>query len=120
MELVGILLFIGGIAMFSEERRDKIVELLDKDGRVFAKDLAELFEMSIDSIRRDLSIMEDKGLLKRTHGGAIPMPLSKGPRPPELRFGVGNEFENAVAKLAASYIPVHDCHKFFAGRRLFT
>ncbi|MBJ3791813.1 DeoR/GlpR transcriptional regulator, partial [Bacillus sp. OA1] len=57
--------------MFTEERREKILELLNTDGRVIAKDLAERFDMSIDSIRRDLSIMEKDGLLKRTHGGAI-------------------------------------------------
>ena len=42
----------------------KILELLKKNGRVIAKDLAESFDMSIDSIRRDLSIMEKDGLLK--------------------------------------------------------
>lgn len=50
--------------MFTEERREKILELLKKDGRVIAKDLAESFDMSIDSIRRDLSIMEKESLLK--------------------------------------------------------
>ena len=43
---------------------EKILELLNTDGRVIAKDLAERFDMSIDSIRRDLSIMEKDGLLK--------------------------------------------------------
>ena len=57
--------------MFTEERRERILELLNTDGRVIAKELAERFDMSIDSIRRDLSIMEKDGLLKRTHGGAI-------------------------------------------------
>lgn len=50
--------------MFTEERREKILERLNTDGRVIAKDLAERFDMSIDSIRRDLSIMEKDGLLK--------------------------------------------------------
>ncbi len=51
--------------MFTEERREKILERLNTDGRVIAKDLAERFDMSIDSIRRDLSIMEKDGLLKK-------------------------------------------------------
>ncbi|MEH7458550.1 DeoR/GlpR family DNA-binding transcription regulator [Bacillus sp. JJ1127] len=95
--------------MFTEERRGKILELLKKEGRVIAKDLAEMFEMSIDSIRRDLSIMEEKGLLKRTHGGAIesskvrtlPAPLSK-------RYGEGSKYDNAIAKAAASFIQKGD------------
>ncbi len=43
--------------MFTEERREKILELLKKNGRVITKILVESFDMSIDSIRRDLSIM---------------------------------------------------------------
>lgn len=58
--------------MFAEERRQKILALLHQDKRVIAKDLAERFEISIDSIRRDLTIMEEQGLLQKTHGGAIP------------------------------------------------
>ena len=58
--------------MFAEERRQKILALPHQDKRVIAKDLAERFEISIDSIRRDLTIMEEQGLLQKTHGGAIP------------------------------------------------
>ena len=58
--------------MFAEERRQKILALSHQDKRVIAKDLAERFEISIDSIRRDLTIMEEQGLLQKTHGGAIP------------------------------------------------
>ena len=50
--------------MFTEERREKILELLKKKWKGHCKDLAESFDMSIDSIRRDLSIMEKDGLLK--------------------------------------------------------
>lgn len=95
--------------MFTEERREKILELLKKNGRVIAKDLAESFDMSIDSIRRDLSIMEKDGLLKRTHGGAVELTrvrnlaakLSKCYRDSSLNA-------EAIAKVAASYIQEGD------------
>ncbi|MCJ8011014.1 DeoR/GlpR family DNA-binding transcription regulator [Paenibacillus sp. KQZ6P-2] len=91
--------------MFTQERRDKILELLGREGRVLAKDLADQFEVSIDSIRRDLSIMEEEKLLKRTHGGAIPLPnVRKLPHPPSERYGEGNVYQNAIAKQAAAYI----------------
>ncbi|WP_059173820.1 DeoR/GlpR family DNA-binding transcription regulator [Bacillus sp. FJAT-27445] len=91
--------------MFSEERRQEILNMLEQSGRVLAKDLAEKFEMSIDSIRRDLSIMEEQGLLKRTHGGAIPITnVRMMARPPADRFGEGTPFQNAIAKLAATYV----------------
>lgn len=91
--------------MFSQERRDKIMELLHQNGRVLAKELAEMFEVSIDSIRRDLSIMEQEHLLKRTHGGAIPLPHVRSmPSHSSVRYGEGNAYQHAIAKLAASYI----------------
>ncbi|WP_136606121.1 DeoR/GlpR family DNA-binding transcription regulator [Paenibacillus dokdonensis] len=91
--------------MFLQERRDKILELLSREGRVLAKDLADLFEVSIDSIRRDLSIMEEEKLLKRTHGGAIPLPnVRKQPQHPSIRYGEGDVYQNAIAKAAAAHI----------------
>ncbi len=91
--------------MFSEERRQKILKMVEKEGRALAKDLADAFNMSIDSIRRDLSMMEEEGLLKRTHGGAIPNPKVRTyAQPPSKRYGEGSEEQNAIAKLAAAYI----------------
>ncbi|MGW6191910.1 DeoR/GlpR family DNA-binding transcription regulator [Bacillus cereus] len=91
--------------MFTKERREKILELLKKDGRVIAKDLAEIFDMSIDSIRRDLSIMEKDGFLKRTHGGAIEFARVRNlAADPSKRYSNGSKYEDAIAKIAASYI----------------
>ncbi|PEF54857.1 DeoR family transcriptional regulator [Bacillus cereus] len=95
--------------MFTEERREKILELLKKNGRVIAKDLAESFDMSIDSIRRDLSIMEKDGLLKRTHGGAIELARVRNlATKPLKRYSNGSVYEDAIAKIAASYIQEGD------------
>ncbi|ADK05362.1 TPA: DeoR/GlpR family DNA-binding transcription regulator [Bacillus anthracis] len=95
--------------MFTEERREKILELLKKNGRVIAKDLAESFDMSIDSIRRDLSIMEKDGLLKRTHGGAIELARVRNLATKSLkRYSNGSVYEDAIAKIAASYIQEGD------------
>jgi len=97
------------IFLFTDERRDKILELLQKDGRVLARDLADLFDMSIDSIRRDLTIMEEKGLLKRTHGGAIPATkVRAAPLPPPLRYQEPSPQQQAIAKYAASLIQEKD------------
>ncbi|MCT2536213.1 DeoR/GlpR family DNA-binding transcription regulator [Aquibacillus koreensis] len=95
--------------MFAEERRKQIFELLNKENRVVAKELAEKFKVSIDSIRRDFTIMEKQGLLKKTHGGAIPgTKVRTPPLSPDKRFGEGSQQGNAVAKLAASYIRNND------------
>lgn len=57
--------------MFLEERQAKILEMLERDGKVLVKELAEIFGVTEDSIRKDLSSMELDGKLKRTYGGAV-------------------------------------------------
>lgn len=74
----------------SSERREKILALLNEEKRVMVKNLAEKFQVSIDSIRRDLSIMEDQGLLKKTHGGAIPS-IAKAGRIEDLDLLITDE-----------------------------
>lgn len=57
--------------MFLEERQSKILEMLNRDGKVLVKELAEIFGVTEDSIRKDLSSLELDGKLKRTYGGAV-------------------------------------------------
>ena len=57
--------------MFLEERQAKILEMLQRDGKVLVKELAEIFGVTEDSIRKDLSSLELDGKLKRTYGGAV-------------------------------------------------
>lgn len=95
--------------MFTEERREKILNIIEKNGRVITKDLAEKFGVSIDTIRRDLSELEEQQLLKRTHGGAIRIPKVRTmPKPPKERYGEGDYYQKAIAKAAVSYIKEGD------------
>ena len=57
--------------MFLEERQAKILEMLARDGKVLVKELSEIFGVTEDSIRKDLSSLELDGKLKRTYGGAV-------------------------------------------------
>lgn len=57
--------------MFMEERQAKILDMLNRDGKVLVKELAEIFGVTEDSIRKDLSSLEMDGKLKRTYGGAV-------------------------------------------------
>lgn len=59
--------------MFIEERHQEILDMIKTAGRISIGEIQEKFNVSVDSARRDLRILEEKGLLKRTHGGAIPM-----------------------------------------------
>lgn len=58
--------------MYSEERKAAIIKYLERDGKVSVAGMADLFSASRETIRRDLRDLEEKGVLSRTHGGAIP------------------------------------------------
>ncbi|GIP41096.1 DeoR family transcriptional regulator [Paenibacillus sp. J31TS4] len=59
-------------ALFGEERRRQIVELLNRNGRVEVRQLAEQFKVTPDAIRKDLRWLESRALAQRTYGGAVP------------------------------------------------
>ena len=58
--------------MFIEERHQEIIRILNENGRISNSEIQETFGISYDSAKRDLRLLEEQGLLKRTHGGAIP------------------------------------------------
>jgi DeoR/GlpR family transcriptional regulator of sugar metabolism len=58
--------------MLTAERRQYILSILHRDGKIVAKDLSEELNLSEDTIRRDLRDLAGDGLLLRVHGGALP------------------------------------------------
>jgi DeoR/GlpR family transcriptional regulator of sugar metabolism len=57
--------------MLREERINQIVEQLERDGSVNVLSLKDKFNVSDMTIRRDLKILEDRGIVERIHGGAL-------------------------------------------------
>jgi DeoR/GlpR family transcriptional regulator of sugar metabolism len=57
--------------LLTDERRERILMALRRDGRVLATDLSKTLSVSDDTIRRDLDALAEMGLLKRVHGGAL-------------------------------------------------
>jgi DeoR/GlpR family transcriptional regulator of sugar metabolism len=62
--------------MLADQRRRVILHTIQTEGYVEVTDLAEKFNVSMATVRRDLLALEDNGLLTRTHGGAIPISAS--------------------------------------------
>ncbi len=58
--------------MLASERWSQITEAVCDDGSVTVKDLAFKLGVSVATVRRDLKKMDEKGLLLRIHGGAVP------------------------------------------------
>ncbi|MBR0556379.1 DeoR/GlpR transcriptional regulator [Ciceribacter sp. L1K23] len=59
--------------MLTTQRRQHILDVLKRDGRAIAGDLARELGLSEDTIRRDMRDMAAAGLLRRVHGGALPI-----------------------------------------------
>lgn len=58
--------------MYATERQDLIEKRLNEDGRVSVIELAQSFDVTTETIRRDLAHLEGIGTLRRVHGGAVP------------------------------------------------
>ena len=57
--------------MLGLERRKKILEKLKQDHRVYVSELSKLFDVTEETIRRDLDKLEEEDLVKRDYGGAV-------------------------------------------------
>jgi DeoR family transcriptional regulator, fructose operon transcriptional repressor len=93
--------------MLIEERHQSILEQLEKDKKVVAMDLSAKLNVSIDTIRRDLILLEENGFLKRTRGGAIPQSKVRMMKPKNFTARDIKEVYptyDAIAKEASSYI----------------
>ncbi|MCL2773747.1 MAG: DeoR/GlpR family DNA-binding transcription regulator [Oscillospiraceae bacterium] len=100
--------------MFAEERHAEILKTINEEGRISIGDIQRRFSVGLDSARRDLRILEEKGLLKRTHGGAIPLNRIDSYRYMDVKGFADKENPEiypsyaAVAKKAAEFIKEND------------
>jgi DeoR family transcriptional regulator, fructose operon transcriptional repressor len=99
----------------SETRRSQIIVQLEQGGAVLVEDLAAQFGVSLVTIRKDLSELEERGLLRRTHGGATYAHKSLF----NPSFGEKINFQKvqkqAIANIALEYIEDGDSLMLGAG-----
>jgi DeoR/GlpR family transcriptional regulator of sugar metabolism len=81
--------------MLTEERRNLILERLERDGKVVAADLSAELAVSPDTVRRDLRDLAEAGQLRRVHGGALPAAV--GARPYAVRREQAPAAKEAIA-----------------------
>lgn len=95
--------------MFTSERRQLILNILHEKKRITVKDLAKSLTVSEATLRTDLSVMEQEGLLTRTHGGAV---LNED-IPPKNSFSErekkNREDKISIASKAVNLIEHKDC-----------
>ena len=79
------------------ERHEKILAKLNEKGKVEVPDLSESLNVSEVTIRKDLRILEDKGLLFRTHGGATKTNPYTSDKPVQEKEFVNITEKNSIA-----------------------
>ena len=60
------------MTMYAEERQQAMAQLVAERGRLSVTELAEQYDVTTETVRRDLSALERMGLVRRVHGGAVP------------------------------------------------
>lgn len=92
--------------MLPLERQTRILELMDAHETLLTQELAEKVGVSEATIRRDLQGLADRGLLARTHGGAMRLQRNLAQEPAFATKSVRMPAEKvAIAEYAASQVP---------------
>jgi len=96
--------------MFREERMSQLLAHLGQEGQLRVGNAASLFGVSESTIRLDLQELEERGLVQRTHGGAILTSLARSGTMKYLAMGIeerlvaNRDAKKAIGELAASLI----------------
>ncbi|MGH3449844.1 MAG: DeoR/GlpR family DNA-binding transcription regulator [Haloechinothrix sp.] len=101
--------------MFAEERQQRIAERARAEGRVDVGALAVAFDVTTETIRRDLTTLERHGVLRKVHGGAIPVERLGFEPGLATRDAVMTSEKERIAKAALAELPAEGAVLLDAG-----
>lgn len=90
--------------MLAAERRKKIVDLVHSDKRVIVSDLSQMFDVTEETIRRDLEKLEKEGIVSRIYGGAMLNRHTNEDLPFVTRNALNSEIKHQIAIKALNFI----------------
>lgn len=105
--------------MFADERHTKIIEMLNESSSVTVSDLMSIFDVSIETIRRDLLYLENKNLLKRVHGGAVSINKIRKFNELPKRMSEHRDLKRQLALKAAELVEENDTIAIDSGSTAF-
>jgi DeoR family fructose operon transcriptional repressor len=91
--------------LYAEERQQEILRRARADGRVDVVRLAEDLAVTSETIRRDLTVLERAGVVRRVHGGAIPIERLGFEPALAARDAVQTVEKERIAKAAVAELP---------------
>ncbi len=94
--------------MLAAERQKKIAELLREAGTVYVSELSQRFDVSEETIRRDLDRLEREGVAHRIHGGAISFEHSRIEPSYKAKFRINIDQKQKIAIEAAKMVEEGD------------
>lgn len=102
-----------------QKRKQIILEAVEKNGAVEVKELSEILRTSEITVRRDLAILATKGLIYRTHGGAMKVGLVKDPFTFHNKSTLNADRKDYICEIAAREIADGDVIFLDCGSTLF-
>lgn len=93
------------IALFQSERQRQIASLTRREGRVEVAHLADMFHVTTETIRRDLSDLQRQKLVRRVHGGGVPWETSAFEPRVAVRADRNDEEKRRLANRAIEELP---------------
>lgn len=94
--------------MLAVERKNLILEKLQENKKVVVSELSEIFEVSEETIRRDLDKLEKEGLCTKSYGGAVLRESISIDMPFSVRQKKNMEGKKVIAKILAGVINAGD------------
>lgn len=93
--------------MSPEERRGAILDLARQKRELTVEEIADQFHVSRETARRDLAYLDDRGLLRRVHGGAM-QPKTASESAFRSRLSENADAKRRIANAAARLFEEHD------------
>jgi DeoR family transcriptional regulator, fructose operon transcriptional repressor len=93
--------------MYAEERQQAIASLVISQGRASVAELAQAYDVTTETVRRDLAMLDRAGVVRRVHGGAVPLRALH-----IVEQGVGErettraQYKDAIAAAATEFFPL--------------
>jgi len=90
--------------LLAEQRRRKILDLLEQEGQITVRDLVERFSISAVTVRSDLDALSSTGAVVRSHGGAVRQLEATRDYPLRLKASLHRAEKAQIGRAAADLV----------------